>query len=95
MLGSEAIGIVATDDLLDVIHILLKLANVERAVNDRIVERFGDLRLASARYSRWLVAVEALGSCTDETEGRSLGMLQKPDLVTRRMEIDMTRQDAD
>ena len=60
-----------------------------------IVERLGDLRLASARYSRWLVAVESLGPSTDETEGGSLGVLQKTNLVTRRVEVDVTRQDAD
>ena len=95
MLGSKAIGVIATDDFLYVIHILLVVANVERTVNDRIVERFGDLRLASARHSRRLVAVESLSSSTDETEGGSLGVLQKTNLVTRRVKVDMTRQDAD
>ena len=49
MLGSKAVGVVATDDLLDVFHVLLVVANVKRTVNDRIIERFGDLRLASTR----------------------------------------------
>ena len=41
------------------------------------------------------MAVETLGPSTDETESRSLGMLQKTNLVTRRVEVDMTREDAD
>ena len=43
VLWSEAIGVVTSDNLLDVIHVLLVVADVERAVDDSIVERLGDL----------------------------------------------------
>mmetsp|Transcript_31385 Transcript_31385/g.69573 ORF Transcript_31385/g.69573 Transcript_31385/m.69573 type:complete len:233 (-) Transcript_31385:1502-2200(-) len=82
VLLGEAVGIIAIDNLLNQVHVLLELSNVHGPIDDGIVETLGNLRLAATGYGRRLVAECSLSTGTDQTERGSLGMLQQTDLVT-------------
>ncbi len=93
--GLEAVAVVAIEDLLDPVEVGLEIINEQRRVDDRVVERLGDLRLAAAGDGAGLVTEGAFGIGAHQAPGRRARMFLHLDLVAVGLDVDLARLQAD
>ena len=82
MVRLKASRVISVHNFLNMVHVLVKVTNVKGAIDDSIVEGFGDLRLATTGDRARLVAVRALRRAANESVCGSLGVLLERDLIT-------------
>ena len=81
--GLPAGRVVAIEDLLDEIEVLVTVGHEDRAINHVVAQALADLALASAADRARLVAEQTLGDGADQPPAGGAGMLLEVDLVTR------------
>lgn len=82
-LWEEAVGIVTFEDFTDHCHVLLKVSDVNRAVDYGVIQALRDLALAAAADGGRLVAVGSLAGCTDQLVRLRNGEEEQVELVSK------------
>ena len=91
----QAVGVVAVEDPLDGIQILVQVIDEDGPVEHGVVQGLGDLRLAAARDGAGLVAEGPLRVGPDQAPGRGARVLLHLHLVAVGLDIDLARLQAD
>ena len=93
--GAEAVGVIVPEDAAHPFQVAVEVVDEQRAVDDRVLERLGNFRLAAAGDRARLVAERAFGLDPDKAPGRRARVLAHLHLVAVGLHVDLARHEAD